>query len=876
MNRDQLEEDPSHSPPQLTFPSVEINSAVARSIHTALIMRSGSDHAEESMSALDDSAYEILSETTALTSDDEGQDDNPESLVSFNVHTPDDVASLADTDESHDNIDTDSESEQDGPLPNEASDSGLTARDSVHTRFLVSSQEALPPPGSAPRPVELSCRTFAGTHMPEVLRRYGKPSVNLTVRLGMLGSELAVDRPFRILYVGDTSGQVKSRIISKIASALAVGAYHTRDTYASPARLNAVPVSASGVSGTPEVELFESIGVELCVDDCTDAYQQDDNLTLVLNHETQVHFHSHPTRSLKQGMKSYPQDTFQVPDLAVFYHSAPSSSTREHTSAMDERWFAHVSQAMDTLSVPKWNISAAPLYHERPSGFTPTEWDLQLRVDASGTAGVTEVLDVLPVDVANFLDINADQLNRHLACLTEVRKAQWGFELSTHFASSFRQRFRSWVARPSSETYKTLKHLITSPRSRFFAVLLLITTLLVCLIPRHLMVDLPHTEVTTEEAQYNGSLDVALAALVNSGTAIPPLAREVVDSQTATATGKKQTPKGKKENQGVEKSERGVLAIDTRAGSALQKTIPPPQFELHKVGCCHMLITPSKVVKGSHRNPQISVTVVRGQEAVDAKLSVLRKGIYAVELSQEDAYGSVLVKVQSVATPTTKESFKLDLGSRHPKLLDWYEAVTTWPSEDHVKRDKIWAYLERELQQIPVQFSLIINSTEGTVEKFLATGKAALRLCQQKAASVEEKISKIATEKYQMRWTGSTTTMKERISELRNSLFKELTARSERFRFNPFNPNRSFRPISKRLMLGQQQQKKLGQAVGKARRHAHQVWKRMQELAVAARARHSQRNGCSSECSAPAKVDRKGMLQRLRRYRKEARRQARR
>ena len=85
----------------LTYPSVAVHSTLASLASENLDMRSNTkNHVEETPSSLEDSTYEVLGDSSFETSDDE--EGRTESLASTDGHTPDDISSIADTEESND------------------------------------------------------------------------------------------------------------------------------------------------------------------------------------------------------------------------------------------------------------------------------------------------------------------------------------------------------------------------------------------------------------------------------------------------------------------------------------------------------------------------------------------------------------------------------------------------------------------------------------------------------------------------------------------------------------------------------------------------------------------------------------------------------
>ena len=281
---------------ELIFPVIKVRQAVADSFCKAASMVSETSNlVAESASALDESCYEILSETTAFTSDDDARDDGLESLASFDIHTPDDISSLDDSDDFGDDDDGDDDRFEPGggSLDNSAG-SGFTARLEDGTQSDVGWSNSLASSTLGAVPSLLYRRAFEKPHMPDVLLGYGIDALAVSLRQFSALSLMDVPPLFRILYVGNTSLQTKSRVIGKIQSALAVSSDATHRTLrrkAAASFLNAIPARGlSKASGSPGHHRNGASDIRIIVDECHNAYEMHNEIDLVLNNQTIVGF----------------------------------------------------------------------------------------------------------------------------------------------------------------------------------------------------------------------------------------------------------------------------------------------------------------------------------------------------------------------------------------------------------------------------------------------------------------------------------------------------------------------------------------------------------------------------------------------------------
>ncbi|KAK5008859.1 hypothetical protein LTR39_005065, partial [Cryomyces antarcticus] len=181
-------------------------------------------------SSLEDDAFEVLGDSTLLTSDDE--DGNTESLASYDSVATDDVSNTADADaESVHNdhgvrafVDDDASSvEEDDTLDkstNFQEDGG--ADSTMTTRPEGSPWSPSPAWENATQPRESVYLTFLHTvsqdHMNEAQLAYEKTQIGVSLELVLAQHDFQLERPLRVLYVGDEPAPLfpREEIINKI------------------------------------------------------------------------------------------------------------------------------------------------------------------------------------------------------------------------------------------------------------------------------------------------------------------------------------------------------------------------------------------------------------------------------------------------------------------------------------------------------------------------------------------------------------------------------------------------------------------------------------------------------------------------------------
>jgi len=245
------------------------------------------------MSAQGEAPYEegSLGESTYefIDTDEESRDDNAESIASTEFcDRPDDVASLADTEQSGEES-----GDEDTPLTEsvpaihqshdhtveEAFNTPTIGRSNIFPETFETEAQSI----EFEEPFNLGAETVSVKHtvadydeektaeVVEAMMLKNPPKrIAVTIHQTMTKQGLSTKDPLRILYVGSPAG--KEDIIRKIGSSIAsINSNTSSYIRASTSQIyTVVPVSAFGSEhSTPEVELIHSSGYQFKVEDCT-------------------------------------------------------------------------------------------------------------------------------------------------------------------------------------------------------------------------------------------------------------------------------------------------------------------------------------------------------------------------------------------------------------------------------------------------------------------------------------------------------------------------------------------------------------------------------------------------------------------------------
>ncbi|EEP80211.1 predicted protein [Uncinocarpus reesii 1704] len=365
-------------------------------------------------------SWATLSNSDAHSEDDwRSEHTDNISLVGHSV--ADDVASLddQDLDSEVDTDDTESHaSESRGFLPPIYRE---TANDTenghiMQASFMSTSESILfdePDDWPSTEPVELK-------HTLQVLdeaeaSRIGFPrcipdhNLSVTVRQSISKQAIDVDRPFRVLYIGDPG--FKHSVLEKIGDTLVASPKNS--LYASStnsSRFHVVPASF-GPDSTPNYAELLPIHVQLVVEECVSATtslgpENPDGISLSLKGRETV-----TSTRAGSGFQLMSASSWVAPDITIFVmgdnDDFATLVTRNCALAFTRRH-----------NIPSMIISQSPLWR-RPNDSVPLDTrTLHLCLEITDpTTGDSQVLGRYPIDLETFENIAPSQLNRNLASL---------------------------------------------------------------------------------------------------------------------------------------------------------------------------------------------------------------------------------------------------------------------------------------------------------------------------------------------------------------------------------------------------------------------------------------------------------------------------
>lgn len=411
---------------ELRFPVPEADTTVAnwiQHIPSANMSSRNEDHDDES--SLAGSTYEFID------TDGESRDGNATASIASTDLGPqdDDVASLADTEQSEEESGDEDGNNQQSSVPALRSLSETAAFNtptigrSSHVLF-DDIDKSLPQSIEFEEPFSLGAETVSVKHTVEELDEAQTAStvkamtmpdpperLSVTIRQTMTKQGLSTRDPLRILYVGSHSA--KQDIIHKIASSLAASGESGTLRQSQSQLYNVVPVSAFR---SEEIELMHSSGYQIKVEDCTSAesmkYEdkpdRPDVIKLVIDESVSYH-------SVPEGKSYIVEPSWELPHVAVFYCWSGDSVEAKRTRTLARKF-------MSRHAVPCIVISHKTLF-DRGNCMALDQHAVHMCLESRDAKGRGSIIrQRFPIDLSSFLNIDARQMNRNLAYLTGLHE----------------------------------------------------------------------------------------------------------------------------------------------------------------------------------------------------------------------------------------------------------------------------------------------------------------------------------------------------------------------------------------------------------------------------------------------------------------------
>ncbi|MCJ1337899.1 hypothetical protein MMC09_003183 [Bachmanniomyces sp. S44760] len=466
--------------------------------------------------------------------------------------------------------------------------------------------------------------------------------------MGSRGLSLDGKRPYKVLYAGNPV--VRLQIMNKIGEALASLSSRSANSRTEPSRFSIVPISAFGAKSCPEVMLVGSSDLELIVEECSTIQSGNDRSLCMAVNQTEI-VSSQWVPSLWNREMYTLTPNWKVPDLAVIYVSKEGSVDRlQLVRSFMKR---HDIPTLIISETRNWGQPRLPVLDLR----TP-HLCLEIR-DLPGPS----IIDRLPIDLPTFLDLDAGQMSRNLACLSSARNAStsrsYGFEQTRGTAI---ERLLEHVGFPRGQLWQRL--CFTMPPNFKSVLAVGITGLIVFLYL--LTVFTPRIGPEATESQAN---------VRELRTTNPTL--------TLVSTYPSITPKREPIKFNAQAPQTKSISLVRSSTDLASLLLDPAQitpnrsehFMVHIIGDSHVILRTPHWLTRSKKSPKLFFRITRYDQVLMHNESLLFDGVHALRLSRELAHGPLNITVWTTSKPKIRETHLVDFGTPWLKVAGWRQAA---------------------------------------------------------------------------------------------------------------------------------------------------------------------------------------------------------
>ncbi|KAJ4370173.1 hypothetical protein N0V86_008909 [Didymella sp. IMI 355093] len=585
---------------------------------------------EEPGSSLDESTYELLTDSLIEMSDDEA---HTASIASTSdEHTQDDGSIFGDDDEDDDFETNDraldasiqsmraaaADDDLETQLEAGGEDSMLTMvpdhmNGSGGSRMIQLDEEPTEDPEVSLGTTIVRSFPTQVQELPKVLETYGQPQVQLGVKAALSSRYITMPESYKILYLGLPEQWVQDNITHHIHAALT----------ASPSKTRSVMVRGQ----------MEPLGTVIDTYRCKKLEIVDADIARPL-----MYVHIDDGRRMKIDRWRKPKF-----DLVILCH------TQKRDYATDAPSYDLLRIALRQHSTPMIELSEI-----KPYGAGSHTYDMQGLVAAvegrSNDESEFELLEVLPLDVFSFCELEPAQVNRHLALISPhllppviegSRKPR--FSAVTDTVRAVAKQLRTGA--PAATRILLLSLALTAILSAFvlspvYMTLLQQKSAEIASEPPMLSVSPTSISFTTPSAVFSSS--TASVPLPSSSPISVPKGLTVIAPQA-------EQPKPKHDNE---------KKVDKAKG-----------FDIQTAGEKQFILTPSKELVSSRKKPQLQIQVFRNTTLVPVRYVRTITGEYFVDLEDEYPFGTFNIRIASYSKPLLRQSFEVSLG--HNKT--WFD-----------------------------------------------------------------------------------------------------------------------------------------------------------------------------------------------------------
>jgi len=481
-----------------------------------------------------------------------------------------------------------------------------------------------------------------------------------TVQQTMTKQSLDLDKPFRVLYLGNPD--YRNIILDKIGDVLVSSSNSgSPSSSTESSRYHVVPTSF-GAGAVPNFAELLPIHVQLVVDECTEASSDsrgDLPSTLHLGFKNRP-----PCRSwwVENEYQVSSASDWTLPDVAIIF-----VSTRDDKAAVKTRRLAHM--FLERHGIPAMVISEEQIWKRAGEAVPLNHHSLHMCLESRhAETGETAVLKRYPIDLKTFESITPSQLNRNLASLMDIypkrpHKAIPDIPKSTEQSSYIDpgKKSRNWIP----PTYAAWAHELNP-------LLRLITLALISAVT----LSIGYSALKAVSILFTQW--IAGSALSHSPS--QPSTTASIPSTALILEGVRQTSLSLRPSGDLDLGDALPPDFITplSAGSAIASSSSSAGnvgFEIQVVGDCHLVIKPPRSFASTKKKRRFNVSVHRNDRSLPCEMDRLFDDVYTLRLDREDAYGLINVTITAKSKPPVNQIMTVDLGTPWLKIASWRRAA---------------------------------------------------------------------------------------------------------------------------------------------------------------------------------------------------------
>ncbi|KAJ5107065.1 hypothetical protein N7456_003740 [Penicillium angulare] len=484
----------------------------------------------------------------------------------------------------------------------------------------------------------------------------------VTVQQTMTKQSLAIDKPFRVLYIGQSD--CRNIILDKLGDILVSSSSSGSQTSsAESSRYHVVPTSF-GAGAIPNFAELLPIHVQLVVDECVGATE---NLHGDYPGTLNMSFKNRPSCLSRWNGDDYlvsSSSEWTLPDVAVLF-----VSSRDDATAVQTRTNAHA--FLERHGIPAMVISDEPLWEKNGETVPLNESSLHICLETRHTkTGEPIILRRYPIDLKTFESITPSQLNKNLASLMDLYPKKT-HKVSTNVPKPTEAEPYSFI---DTEKYpfKWLVPLCNSRAPQLSAILRLATLTLISAIALSLgyaalkAVVVFMVQWVASSALARGSAATSIPVIPSNAQTLEYIGHTSLATRSPGHVGSVYDPAAVWP--ATEPSIAHVIATSSSPA-------PGDPFEIQVIGDCHVVIRPSRKIGFSRKQPKFTVNVHRDGKFLPHELSEIFEDVYSLRLEREDAYGLVNMTIVAKSKPRVNQTILVDFGTPWLKIANWRQAA---------------------------------------------------------------------------------------------------------------------------------------------------------------------------------------------------------